>query len=358
MKLFGNGWNGGIVERDVFLAGLAAGRFQCAEIAAERRLRGYVTDRLGRGSAGARRLVARKNKQLVLFDGSSDQASELVAPQRILRGGEEIARVEVSVADEFEQAAMELVGSRLGHDIDDRAGMQPVARGNAVGLHAEFLQGVGEGKRQVHIGMRIVVIAAVEQIVIPVDLASGYGDADSSRVIVRRDDAARRVRRHHRSAGEQDQIGRLPSIEREVHDPALIDDLGDGGVLRLHHYGVGRHSQLLRHGPDLQRDVHQDIVPDLQHDSRLNIACEALSCGFETIRTDREVGKQVRTIRAGDRRSNLPCVGLGRLDLSERNESARRIPDLAVNRGVRYGLCKRLSGAPECSGGSRHPCGG
>ena len=133
--------------------------------------------------------------------------------KRILRRREEVAGVEVAVADELEQAAVNLVRSGLRDRIHHRVGVQAVARGDAVRLDAELLQRVGKRERQVDVGMRVVVIAAVEQVVVAVLLAARDGYADRADVIVRRDEAPGGVRRNARAAGKQDQIGRLPAVQ-------------------------------------------------------------------------------------------------------------------------------------------------
>ena len=73
-----------------------------------------------------------------------------------------VARIEGAFADELKQIAMNLICARFGYGIDYRIRVEPVSRGGAVGLDAELLKRVGEGERQVHVGMRIVMIAAVE----------------------------------------------------------------------------------------------------------------------------------------------------------------------------------------------------
>src|SRR5437899_2828188 len=100
--------------------------------------------------------------------------------------------------------------------------MQSVTGGNAAGLHAELLQRVRKRERQIDIRMSVVMVAAIEQIVIAVDLPAGDGDADGGGVIMRGNDAAGGVRRDSGTAGEENQIGRLPPIERKLDDAPLV----------------------------------------------------------------------------------------------------------------------------------------
>ena len=74
----------------------------------------------------------------------------------------------------FEHVAVEGVGARLGHDVDHAAGMQSVLRRHAVGLHAEFLDGIREGNRQIDVAECVVIVAAVQQVADAVGLAARH----------------------------------------------------------------------------------------------------------------------------------------------------------------------------------------
>src|SRR5262249_42637702 len=165
----------------------------------------------GRGPC-ASRLEAGEGEQLVLLDRPADEPPELVSAQGILRGSEEVARIEGSISYEFEKPSVKLIRSRLGDRVDHGAGMQSVTGGNAAGLDTEFLQRVGEREGQVHVRMRVVMISAVQQVIVSVDLASGDGNTHGGGVIMCRDHAARCVRGYGRAAGQEDQIGCLPPV--------------------------------------------------------------------------------------------------------------------------------------------------
>jgi len=103
---------------------------------------------LGERFANALRFVTQKEKCLVLANGSADAAAELVlAEGRDGSGGgvKEILGVENIVADEFEQAAMEVVRSGFADDVDDGSGL--AAEFGRVGslLDVEFFDGVDGG---------------------------------------------------------------------------------------------------------------------------------------------------------------------------------------------------------------------
>ena len=74
-------------------------------------------------------------------------AAELVAFQAVVSGGEVVAGVDIAVAQEFEQVAMQSIGAGLGDDVDQASGMVAVARRQGTGLDAEFLERVRERDR-------------------------------------------------------------------------------------------------------------------------------------------------------------------------------------------------------------------
>src|ERR1700678_1170351 len=74
-----------------------------------------------------------------------------------MRGG-----IEVLGAIELKGRAMELIGSRLGHDADDRGRVTPELRAEVVGLHAELAEGVRIGNRVTTVAQTGHVEAAVE----------------------------------------------------------------------------------------------------------------------------------------------------------------------------------------------------
>ena len=159
------------------------------------------------------------------------------------------ARVEVAVAKVFEEVAVIRIAARLGHDIDHAAGMQPVLRRQAVGLHVEFLDRVRERNRHVHVAERVVVIAAIQQEVHAVGLRAGHrklaGAIGSLHVLAAREVAA--IQRHGgRAARERQQLRRVAAVQRQVLNALLVDHLGDRILLGLHHRGVRRHLQYSR----------------------------------------------------------------------------------------------------------------
>jgi hypothetical protein len=146
MKLLGNGWPvSGIEERDTPAAGLARARFDGAEIAAQNGLCGHETGGLGRSSARSSGLKSVKQENLVFANGTADRSPELIAAKSVLRRREEVARIEVAVAHELEQVAVDLVGAGFGNRIHHGVGMQAVARRDTVGLTLNSCNASGKG---------------------------------------------------------------------------------------------------------------------------------------------------------------------------------------------------------------------
>jgi hypothetical protein len=84
-------------------------------------------------------LIAAEEEQLILADRSAGGSSELIALQGIARGGEEIAGVQVPIAQEFKQIAVKLIGAGLSYGVDRGGGVVSILRRNGAGLYLELL---------------------------------------------------------------------------------------------------------------------------------------------------------------------------------------------------------------------------
>ena len=218
-------------------------------------------------------LITAEEEQFVLDDAATGHAAELAALQGVAQRGRVLARVEIAIAQELEEIAVESVGSRLGYDIDHTARVQPVLGRQSVGLHAEFLHRVRERNRHVHVAEGVVIIAAVQQVVQAVGRPAGHrklaGSVGAAHVL-----AARQVApvQGHRAGGDSrdhQQVGQVTPIERQIHDPLRLDDLRYRRIPRLHHAGAGLHFHRLRQCAHLQRDVLREVLRHLQRDARL-----------------------------------------------------------------------------------------
>src|SRR5262249_31318282 len=103
----------------------------------------------GSGQPLAKAGVLEKEEGLVLAvvnlrhqDGAADGAAEFVAAKWRDAGGEEIARVELVVADEFKCGAVKIICPAFGDQADDGAGAFAVLGGIVVLQHAKLRHGI------------------------------------------------------------------------------------------------------------------------------------------------------------------------------------------------------------------------
>src|SRR5262249_31376637 len=111
----------------------------------------------------ARALVSEETEDAVLAHGAANSPSELVAFERIVHRRKEVPRVHVAVAQKFEQRTMELIGAGFGNYVHHTAGVESVAGGEAIRLHAELLNGIGKREWKADVGVAVIVIAAIHQ---------------------------------------------------------------------------------------------------------------------------------------------------------------------------------------------------
>jgi hypothetical protein len=162
---------------------------------------------------------------VVLLDGAADRAAELVALERVLGGREEVAGVQIAVAQKLEQISVNLVGSGFAHHVDHAAHGIPVLRAHIGALHAEFLDRVGVGKGQISINVGVVVGDAIHLII------DAFGKRSARLgVLLARIGSALAVGAAVVRGGignprrEEYQLLYLPPIERQFGYLSLVDD--------------------------------------------------------------------------------------------------------------------------------------
>src|ERR1700740_1190261 len=101
--------------------------FHARQISAQE-IRGWgPRDALGHSLNQSVSLIIGKEKDLVLFDGATESAAELIlvigAPFPLVK---EIRGVEIRIPQELEKTPMKLVCAGLGHDVDQSAAIIPV----------------------------------------------------------------------------------------------------------------------------------------------------------------------------------------------------------------------------------------
>ena len=145
-------------------------------------------------------------------------------------------------------------------------------------------------------------------------------------------------------ARQEDQLGRLPAIERQFHHALVVDHLANASGVRLHHGGVGGDRHLLTHHADGQRDVDLGIRADLQHDAILHIGREALERHFQLIGTNRQIRQDEPTLGARHGAAHRTRVDLGNRDIGARQGPATGVAHDArhLRAGHRLGRGRRV----------------
>ena len=90
------------------------------------------------------------------------RTAHLVALDGVLLRGEEVACVEIAIAQKFEGGAMKSIGPRAGHNVDHGAAGAAVPRVKVVGLHGELRQGVRIGEAGVEVVDVVLVRCAIQ----------------------------------------------------------------------------------------------------------------------------------------------------------------------------------------------------
>ena len=298
----------------------AAGRRRNrGEIAAQHGLGRHEADGFRRVASLDLALVTAEEEQPVFQQRSAERAAELVALQRVALGREEVPGVEPVVPHELEHVAVEAIRSRLRDDVDGGGGVVPVARRQRAGLDLELLDRVGERRGEVQVVEGIVVRAAVHDVRHAVGLAAGDGNRDRRVVLVGVEIPGRRRRRE---TGEENQLRGLAAVERNLVDPLVVDDLSHTRGARFDHGRIGEHRDLFAKVADAQRDLDRRVGVDLQDDAVLHVGVEPRERDLELIRPDRQVRKDVATVRPGDDRSGHAGVRFGDGDGCPRQHAA------------------------------------
>src|SRR6202041_275135 len=180
-------------------------------------------------------LVAEEEEGVVAVDGAADDAAELIALERVdglYAAGvtEVVCGVEDAVADELEEIAVEGIGSRFGDGVDDSAGVSAVAGGVVGGLDAELLEGVGEWKGLIDVGIDVVIGRAVKVKagLVGAGAVGGDGDGDGDGLVLTLVGSV--VGRLDGAGNKERQGDRVTTVEREIDDTLLLDDLREGGA--------------------------------------------------------------------------------------------------------------------------------
>ncbi len=183
----------------------------------------------------AKALVAEKEEGLVLEEGAAECAAEVVTIELVLARGfaiEEVAGVEVVVAEVVEGLAVDLVGAGAGGDVDDGAGgaAELGAEGGVDDL--ELGGGVDGGLEGDLVLRHIVEVDAVDLEVVGVFAIAGGGEGVRSEASAGCGEAAV-VGRDDGAGCEVSEVEEVAAIQRDLLNGLPVDDLADGEGLGL-----------------------------------------------------------------------------------------------------------------------------
>src|SRR5580692_4479008 len=108
-------------------------------------------------------LIGSKEKQFVFFDRKAEGRSENISAQNRHGLQEVIAGIKRSIAEKFERAAVNLIGSGLDDLIDDAAGSSSILSRVIVSENLEFRNGIGVRIDNNVVAQKIVVVGSVQQ---------------------------------------------------------------------------------------------------------------------------------------------------------------------------------------------------
>jgi hypothetical protein len=204
----------------------------------------------------------------------------LIPLQLVPSRREKIARVEYLVANIFEHVAVELVGSCLGNDVHRAAGLAAELCAVVARLHTEFLQYIGKRERLIDIGVSVHVLRAIElkvDLILPRSVAGERHGAWDGFVTALCRPIGRGV---HYSAHKKRKRGGIASVQRKIVYAPFLDNLLQGGVLKLNLRDISLYVDRLRCGAEFETYIYRRRLIGNEHQMRLFIPAEA--CRLDT----------------------------------------------------------------------------
>ena len=296
-------------------------------------------------------------------DRAAHGPAKLVAFDLISLRREVIARVEDSVAIELEQVAVELVRPAPGHDVDDAARVFAVPRAVIVRLHAELLQRIGKGERNVHVVVLVKEVGPIQRVASLVVARAVHVDVRRSRQLGL---SGRGVGRDAAHAGhEVHGLDGVAAVERQFHHALTLNDVAQSLRGRVHERSALADDDGLNCRADLELDVDGRSLVRQQGHALLHRLLESRSFDGERVLRRPQVRDDVLPARIGKdvTRKARPCFrgrnfragndGTGRI----RDDATERAKGLAVrgNSGDQEQDCQRKHSRDALP--SRHGCG-
>jgi len=142
-------------------------------------------------------------------------------------------------------------------------------------------------------------------------------------------------------AGDGNELGGIAAVEGQFDDTLLIDHLGDGVLLRLHHAGVGGDLNLFRHSTDFHAEVDLGVVVDPEDNAALDVGLEPGHRGFEPVGADGQAGEGVDAVGVGNRIVDGAGFDTDHPDLGAGYQGALLVRDMTGHGSDGNGLCKQ-----------------
>jgi hypothetical protein len=127
--------------------------------------------------------------------------------------------------------------------------------------------------------------------------------------------------------GQKRQFEGIRAALREFGDPALVDNLAEGGARGLEYGRLGRHLDGLGHGTNFHLDVEVDRFADADLDLVADERLETLEFGVDLVGADGKIGQAVNAALVGLGRGGDACLGVRGSDFDVRDDGARRVGD-------------------------------
>ena len=210
------------------------------------------------------------------------------------------------VAQELEQIPGKAVGARLCHGVDRPRRVHPVLGGQPAGGHLELLQRIGEGEREVRVVIRIVVHGPVEGVRHAGPQPAGDGDGHRLVAVPVATDLARVDGR----SGEDDQVGHLAPLERELQNLRLAGHLADARALHVHQRRGRFHRDRFLERAEPERHIDDRRAADLQHEARPDVGLEPGQRYVQLVGPQGQVRHDVSAGPIGHHGARDPRVGL------------------------------------------------
>ncbi len=179
--------------------------------------------------------------------------------------------------------AVDFVGSRFRHDIDEAAGTASELRGRAVGHHLEFLHRVQVHRER---GTLSAALLAEERIVV-VRSVDGDVVVDAFLAVDRNLIAVGAL--HNRHAGrERNEVEEIAPVVRQRVERLGIDVGRALDFVGLDDGSFGRNRDRLLRGGDAEHERKADRLPDGEIDSIPHLSCEVRSLYGDLIAAERQ----------------------------------------------------------------------